>query len=178
MKTQIPTPEELRKLLRYDHQTGNLFWKKRDASMFQDGYRSAEANCANWNSRYAGKKACNSLSKGYFIGGVLGKRLKAHRIAWAIYYGKWPDHQIDHINGKRNDNRIENLRDVVASENQKNMKKPSTNSTGHIGVYKHNDKWRVKIKNTHIGVFRSIDEAVSARAHACAKLGFHENHGR
>lgn len=178
MEAQLPTPKDLRKVLRYDPQTGKLFWRERDVSMFRDGYRDAKGNCNNWNARYSGNEACNALSKGYLIGSVFGKRLKAHRVAWAIYYGEWPSHQIDHINGVRNDNRIENLRDVMSSENQKNMKTPSRNTAGHIGVYAHNGKWRAKIKNLHIGVFDSIDEAINARKNAQSRFGFHENHGR
>ena len=178
MKAEIPTPEQLRNLLRYDPDTGKLFWKSRNVSMFNDGYRGAQGNCNNWNSRYSGKEACNAVSKGYLIGGVLGKRLKAHRIAWAIHYGKWPTQQIDHINGKRNDNRIKNLRDVSAQENQKNMKKSSLNNTGHSGVHAHNGRWRVKIQNKHVGIFTSLDEAVRARKEAESLIGFHSNHGR
>ena len=44
----------------------------------------------------------------------------AHRIAWFLYHGKWPEKYIDHINGNRSDNRIENLREVSHSENCKN----------------------------------------------------------
>lgn len=40
-----------------------------------------------------------------------------HRLAWWFHYGKWPDNQIDHINGDKGDNRIANLRDVTAKEN-------------------------------------------------------------
>lgn len=48
-----------------------------------------------------------------------GKRITsmAHRLAWALYYGKYPDHDIDHINRVKNDNRIENLRELSASLN-------------------------------------------------------------
>jgi len=45
--------------------------------------------------------------------------LKAHRIAWVLHYGGWPDNVIDHINGIKTDNRIENLRDVTQAENAK-----------------------------------------------------------
>lgn len=45
--------------------------------------------------------------------------VKAHRIAWVLHYGGWPDNVIDHINGIKTDNRISNLQDVSQSENAK-----------------------------------------------------------
>ena len=46
-------------------------------------------------------------------------RILMHRAAWALYYGRWPS-EIDHINGDKTDNRLENLREVSASENDAN----------------------------------------------------------
>jgi hypothetical protein len=43
-----------------------------------------------------------------------------HILAWALYYGEWPKQTIDHINGIRGDNRIENLRDVSMKTQQQN----------------------------------------------------------
>lgn len=56
-------------------------------------------------------------SAGYISIYYKGLNLKAHRIAWVVYYGGWPNDVIDHINGVKSDNRIENLRDVTQSEN-------------------------------------------------------------
>lgn len=50
----------------------------------------------------------------------INKHIKLHRIAWFLYHGKWPEKCIDHINGNRSDNRIENLRDISRSENSLN----------------------------------------------------------
>ena len=36
--------------------------------------------------------------------------IKAHRLAWALYYGEWPDNELDHINRNKLDNTISNLR--------------------------------------------------------------------
>ncbi len=49
-----------------------------------------------------------------------GKLYLTHRIAWALYYNKWPEHTIDHINRDGSDNRIENLRDVTQAINNTN----------------------------------------------------------
>lgn len=49
-----------------------------------------------------------------------GKLYLTHRVAWALYYNKWPEHTIDHINRDGSDNRIENLRDVTQALNNTN----------------------------------------------------------
>lgn len=77
-----------------------------------------------------------SLSpKGYHVIQLLGKSYRAHRLAWFYMYGKWPQGQIDHINGIRIDNRITNLRDVPQSTNMQNQRKAMrTNKSGLLGV--------------------------------------------
>ena len=72
---------------------------------------------------------------GYKVGSVFSKRLLAHRVAWAIYYGVWPEDCIDHINGDRSDNRISNLRDANKSTNGMNRGPQRNNSSGMKGIY-------------------------------------------
>lgn len=64
-----------------------------------------------------------------------GKHFYAHRVIWIIFHGKIPDGMIiDHIDGNAHNNRIENLRCVDYIHNSRNMKKPSTNTSGIVGV--------------------------------------------
>lgn len=66
-----------------------------------------------------------------------GKQYMLHRIIWAITFGSVDKNKvIDHVNGNINDNSIGNLRLVTQSDNQRNRKIPSTNTSGHVGIYK------------------------------------------
>jgi hypothetical protein len=89
--------------------------------------------------------------------------------------------QIDHINNNSLDNRIANLRLVTGAENVKNKRKYNNNQSGHTGVYKIGSKWRAVIgcdgRTIHIGMFDSIDKAISARLSKQKEMGFTGGHG-
>jgi hypothetical protein len=179
MPQDLPSPELLRKLLRYEPDTGKLFWRKRTPEMF-----SSDRHCVSWNARLSGKEALGSDNgMGYKQGGIFNRKYFAHRVIWAIVYGYWPD-QIDHKNGIRHDNRIENLRSVPQHDNLKNKKKPVNNTSGVVGVCwsKKDGKWKAQIQhnkiNNNLGMFDRFEDAVSARQQAQSNLEFYENHGR
>jgi len=154
----------LRQLLDYDHLTGLFSWKSRPPEMFD-----TDALCAAWNSCYAGKPALQGENLGYRRGIILGRRFRSHRVAWAIYYGEWPNDQIDHINGIKTDNRIVNLRVVDASKNARNRKIPKNNRSGTVGVRFKPDirKWTASIsvngKRKYLGVYERKEDAIKAR---------------
>ncbi len=100
------------------------------------------------------------------------RRYLLHRLAWLYVHGVLPSHQIDHINHIKTDNRMANLRDVVQSVNQHNLRKRVDNSTGVTGVYwdKHSQKWAAKIcvaaRLLNLGRFVDKDDAIAARLQA------------
>lgn len=174
---QLPSPEVLRQLLRYEPETGKLFWKERGREWF-----SSDGGFKKWNTRYAGMEAFTSPSHGYRAGSVFHHTQRAHRVIWSIVHGDLGDLTVDHINGNRSDNRIVNLRLVSHRENTKNCPLKSNSNAGHFGVRKNRRRWIARItadgREVHLGSFKTFGDAVRARRQAEATYGFHENHGR
>ena len=152
-------------IMDYFPETGKLFWK--DGLPF----------------KAAGGEAGTLSKYGYVCVEVKGKHYMAHRLAWFYAHKQWPKDQIDHINHNRSDNRMTNLRQVTATENQKNSRMRKNNTSGFMGVswHKRQRKWLVNImidyKHQHIGYFSDFFEACCARKSAERIYGFHANHG-
>lgn len=162
----------------YDGATGRLFWKRRPRHHFS----SDNAWLAS-NSQFAGTIAGSPNKKRRWSTKINGKLYQNHRIVWAILTGAWPDDQIDHMNGDPEDNRIENLRVVSNTDNQKNRWISSRNTSGVNGVYwrERDQVWSAAIreggKQKHLGHFRTRDEATAARRAAEERLGYTARHG-
>lgn len=90
-----------------------------------------------------------------------GVVLRAHRISWMLYYGKWPSKEVDHKNRKKNDNRIKNLREASHVENMAN--RPARAVSGYKGVYRKNSGWICKIGDKgrmyNMGTYDTPEEA-------------------
>lgn len=179
----LPMPEVLRQLLRYEPETGKLFWKERPPSMFTDGKYSAARNAAAWNSRYADAEAFTTVDNyGYRQGAIFNRHHRAHRVTWALVYGVWPTLEVDHINGVKTDNRLANLREASKSENGRNREMRADNTSGFKGVIwdRSRDRWRAKItlhgRCVDLGYFNSKTDA--ARAYDTAALARHGEFAR
>lgn len=112
-----------------------------------------------WDTRY-NRIAGSLLSCGYIIVSYGGQRMLTHRIIWELHYGPIPAGLIiDHINGVRHDNRIENLRLATRAENSRNCTKHRDNTSGFKGVSwnKRQQKWECRIywgkRFLHLGYF-------------------------
>lgn len=171
----LPCPSVLRQLLRYDAETGKLFWRHRGEEWFD-----CPGKAARWNGRRAGQEAFVGVHRqGYKQGQLFGHSVRAHRVVWAIIHGYWPS-VIDHIDGNVTNNRIENLRQVTQAENCRNAKMRKDNTSGCVGVrwHKANRKWIAVLGSDYIGSFETIEAARRARSLAEERAGYHENHGR
>jgi hypothetical protein len=159
------TVDLLNHLFEYDKETGNLIWK-----IQQRGIRK-------------GSIAGSVKSHGYLCVGINYKSYRAHRLIFLMHKGYLPK-TIDHINGDRLDNRIENLRAATVGQNQHNRKTNANNTSGYKGVSwnKACKKWLSQIKlegkRIHLGYFDNVEEAAEAVRKAREELhGDFANHG-
>lgn len=148
MQSEHPSVQRVRELFSYNPETGSITWAVR--------------RCGTKFGSEAGTE-----HKGYRRVKIDAKLILAHRLAWAIHYGRWPPEQIDHINQNRSDNRISNLREASHSDNMVNRAYPK-GASGVTGVSKHKLGWqatiRVNGRSVHLGLFKTIEEAAAARA--------------
>ena len=126
------TQVRLQELLSYDPETGIFRWKVD----------------RNGNAK-KGEVAGSIASDGYRAIRIDGRHYFAHRLAWFFVHGMWPADQIDHLNGRRADNRLANLREATNRENQQNLRRARSGSrSGLLGVSWHGQKgrWRAEIR--------------------------------
>lgn len=166
----------LRDNIKYDSETGYLWWTKPS------------------RTRKLNKPIGGPHTEGYLRFSLKlpsGKRysILTHRFCWFLYYGQWPKEMLDHINGIKTDNRIENLRLATDEENNRNRRSTKSSSSKYKGVswHKRVKKWISKItlncRAKHLGYYSSEKEAALAydkaarehfRDYAC--LNFPDEH--
>lgn len=178
----MATPTQARALayFNYDAESGALSFKERPRSEFSAPRYSDHL-------KRVGSMAGSPNNDGYVKVLIDGTYHSAHRVIWLMVHGEWveyPQHEIDHINGDRSDNRLNNLRKVTKSENQRNAGRRVNNTSGVHGVNwkpKYNStqgdgRWVARIWNgprhVYLGAFKSLHEAQIARRAAERVLGF------
>lgn len=142
----------------------------------------ADAGVLRWRVPVGGRTRAGSIagcrtshSKGYPVVSLFGRTYVAHRLAWFIYYGKWPMRQLDHVDNDPANFKIANLREVDDSQNRMNTSRYRNNTSGYKGVYfnKRDRKWAASIcargKSTFLGYF-DTPEAASEAYRAAAPL--------
>ncbi len=166
----LPSQEVLRQLLRYEPETGKLFWRERSADQMKCSDPRGAGWAANqWNSRNAGKEAFTSTDpSGYRHGKISGRLYQAHRVIWKLVYGVDPE-VIDHANRVTGDNRIENLRNCTVADNSRNYPKRN-NTSNYRGVswVKRDQAWAARIsdgKGGKISLGNHANEVEAARAY-------------
>lgn len=180
---EMPSQDELCKLLDYDPLTGRLTWRARSSEWFHGKWATRAAKI--WNTRYAGTPAFTStMPQGHLQGRIRDVGYLAHRVIWKMMTGADPI-GVDHINGVPNDNRWANLREANQFENGRNYGRGKHNTSGTTGVSfsKEMRRWHAYIqdansKRVDLGYFHALDDAVKARREAEKRFGYHANHGK
>lgn len=145
--------EYIKERISYDHESGIIYRRMKTRN----------------------KPVTTQSADGYVVIGICGKQYRAHRVAWYIYYGFWPESDIDHVNCIKTDNRIENLRICNDSQNQCNKTKSrGTSRYKGVDLHKASGLWRARIRKNYkvreLGYFHTEEEAAAAYAKAARKF--------
>ena len=160
-KHQRLPPEEIRQLLAYDPASGVLTWTDRHSIRIP----------------HAGAVAGTIDRFGYVLISVKYRRIRGHTLAWVIQTGRYPEKEIDHINGIRSDNRWANLREADRCKNMQNLQGARRdNQTGLLGVTPHSGgkyftaEIRANRKRHYLGCFDTPEQAHAAYMEAKKRL--------
>ena len=155
-------------LLKYED--GKLYWKER---FEHDGFYSKKS-CTVFNSQFAGKEA-GSLDATYLKVELFGKKYKVHRLIWLLFNNKDPKNLIDHIDGNKLNNRIENLREADYTTNGMNRKSHYNKEVSKgVSFVKKDKKYVARImadgNSIYLGRFDDEETAKQAYDEAAVKL--------
>jgi len=146
------TQEYLNSYFYYNN--GMLFWKKTTKGRIKANHRAGSL-CKTHKYRFVG---------------ALGKIWSEHRVIYIMKKGAIPEgYQIDHIDGNRSNNKIENLRLATDLQNRHNIKKKKNSKHKYKGISFSNrlkNSWTAEISHngirTRLGTFKTPEEAHEA----------------
>ena len=142
------TQSKLKEVLHYNKDTGIFTWVKSGRGIPKS------------------KQAGTTHPSGYIIIRINRKDYLAHRLTWLYINGEWPQNNIDHLNGIKDDNRIENLRNCTQLQNMQNLEIHRSGKLVGASFFKHANRWasqiQIKGKRIHIGYYKTEFEAHEA----------------
>lgn len=155
---QLISQQELKTRVVYDVEKGEFYWLKTRIK------------------RYIGQRASYFHPNGYVYLRIGKRTYFVHRLAWLYVYGQFPTGELDHIDGDKTNNRVNNLRIVTREENMQNqVSAHSNNSTGFLGVKRtRSGKFTATVKINkrikHLPTFATAREAHAAYVSAKAAM--------
>lgn len=158
---RLPTQIELWKILTLDWDTGFLYWKPRPNMSKQ------------WNTRFAGKRAGNTNTRGYRTIAIDRVAYLEHRLIWQMIHCEEPE-VIDHIDGNPSNNCPRNLREATQFDNMANRGRkkgkllPKGIDLTPIGKFRATIKARGQIYR--LGHYDTLDAAQAAYAAKAEEL--------
>jgi len=150
-KEILITREECHEL--FEYKDGTLYWKESRGSV------------------KTGDEVGTVSGGGYLQVRINKIKVMVHRVIYFMLTGEQPA-TLDHVDGCRTNNRIENLQMVTQSQNLMKSKKYSSNTSGVTGVYlcSSTGRWQARIsiskRLTHLGYYETFEEAVRVRKDA------------
>lgn len=164
----LPPLDVVSARFRLDPLTGVVWWRPAGPEHFK-----TQRAWKIFMNRDAGSVAGHQRKDGYreLKIHVNGKPIQVmvHWVVWALTYGEWPAHELDHINLQKNDNRPENLRAATRTQNNVN-KRWLGNESGFKGVTRDKrwagSRWRARFRfgdrEVSLGLFDTPEEAHAA----------------
>jgi len=138
------TQKRLKELLRYDPETGEMVWLVARSNIIKPGDTAGGLG-----------------SDGYWRIRTNNKLYRRARLAFLYMEGYFPEHQVDHWNRVRIDDRWVNLRHATHACNMQNRGVQVNNTSGVTGIRwrKKGKKWRVRYRGIYYGSYQDFTQA-------------------
>lgn len=169
--------EFIRQCFAYDPLTGRLFWRERPRKHFDSDKAHEVFNAQRAFTEAFAKPGTDGYLKAKlrYNGSIF--YIMAHRVAWAVHTGAWPQGEIDHWDRNRSNTKFKNLRDVSRNLNgfNRNFQPNLTGATGvkRSGKTKFSALIRHNGKRLYLGTFDTVDDASRAYQRAAESIHGH-----